>query len=433
MRKQPRCGGGRNSSDGSPREGSRSVRRSCKRRSVALGLLVVALVLLPGPARWFGGSAEGADVRRLNVEAAVKLAQRRNPYVEMAEARKERARIMWEQAEEAARKAEAISGGAPIAYEIAVMPFQAKTGYNIAKKAFEAAQAGVGLGAEAAYYGVLKAEGMLEVAEEAVKRGKDQVNLAKKMRDAGLVASKDVIDAEVRLAEMEANLASAKKYRELARLGFLKTLGLGFDEAFELTDKEIPFVRFKEVDDEDLPKKVEEALKNRFEVYQAERTLDLKEIELDLIGEHPFMDLSADRVYAEAAAEEAVDEARAALAAQKAEVEYSVREAFLSIREAEERVDLAARAVEQAEEALRLAKLRYSAGLSTSLEVMGAELALTQAENARLQAIFDHNLAKANFKTACGVGTGGIGAPAGTAGMPGMAGVTGMSGMTERD
>ena len=396
----------------------------------ALSLLLVVTLLLaglePGLTGWFGKPVEGADVKGFDVEGAVKFAQRRNPYIEMAEARMEQARIMWEQAEEAAKQAELALGGAPIPYEIAVMPFQAKTGYNIAKKAYEAAQAGIGLAAEAAYYGVLKAEGMYEVAEQAVKRGKDQVELARKMRDAGLVAPKDVIDAEVKLAEMEANLATAEKYRGLARLGFLKTLGLAFDEAFELTDKEIQYVSFREVDEEDLPKKVEEALKNRFEVYQAERTLDLKEIEVDLMYGHPFTDTNqnAMKPYMQAAAEEAVDEARAALAAKKAEVEYSVREAFLSIKEAEERVNLAARAVEQAEEALRLAKLRYSAGLSTSLEVMAAELALTQTQNARLQAIYDHNLAKANFRAACGVGTGGIGASMGAMGVAGGAGPT---------
>jgi hypothetical protein len=377
-------------------------------KKIVLATLVVASVAaIPSVRGSLGGVAHGADIRRFSVDSAVSFAKRRSPYVRMAQAKKEQARIMWDQAGQAKKQAEAAFGGMPIPYEVIAGTFQARTGFSIASKGLDTAKAGVGFAAEASYYGVLKAEGMAKVAEEAVLRGKDQVNLAKQMESAGLVAPKDVLDAEVRLAELEAGLASAKKYQELARLNFLKTLGLGLDESFELSDKEIPYESFS-IRDEALEKKIEEAMKKRFETYSAERTLDLKEIERDLLDGHNFMEETKNSMkpYLKAAQDEAVSEAEANLSAQRAEVEYSIREAFLSIKEAGERVALAERALEQAREGHRLAKLRYSTGLATSLEVMGAELGLVQAENARLNAIYDHTLAKAKFNVLCEEGMG---------------------------
>jgi len=52
---------------------------------------------------------------------------------------------------------------------------------------------------------------------------------------------------------------------------------------------------------------------------------------------------------------------------------------------------------------LKIANDRYVQGVATNLEVMDAQLALTQARNYRLQALHDLNLATANLKRAMGV------------------------------
>ncbi|MEM9026398.1 MAG: TolC family protein, partial [Verrucomicrobiota bacterium] len=83
-------------------------------------------------------------------------------------------------------------------------------------------------------------------------------------------------------------------------------------------------------------------------------------------------------------------------------IEVEVRRAISSLQEAEELVEAATKVVEQAEEALRLADARYSAGAGTQLNVLSARFALTDARTNQLQANYSHLVAVANFERAVG-------------------------------
>jgi len=58
--------------------------------------------------------------------------------------------------------------------------------------------------------------------------------------------------------------------------------------------------------------------------------------------------------------------------------------------------------VEQAEEALRLAKARLDAGAGTQLDVLNAQVQLLTAQSTRLQALFGYNSSLAEFDRATG-------------------------------
>jgi len=70
-------------------------------------------------------------------------------------------------------------------------------------------------------------------------------------------------------------------------------------------------------------------------------------------------------------------------------LDLEVREAFSRYTEALELVAATAKTVEQASEALRLAKTRYDAGAATQLDVLSSRVALTQALTQQLQARHD--------------------------------------------
>jgi hypothetical protein len=53
--------------------------------------------------------------------------------------------------------------------------------------------------------------------------------------------------------------------------------------------------------------------------------------------------------------------------------------------------------VGQAQEALRLASARLSAGAGTQLEVLNSRVEVTQAESNRIQALYNYNVALAEF------------------------------------
>lgn len=85
-------------------------------------------------------------------------------------------------------------------------------------------------------------------------------------------------------------------------------------------------------------------------------------------------------------------------------IEVEVRQAMSEFQEAQELVNAAGKAVEQAEEALRLADSRYDAGAINQLDVFEARFALTESRTNRLEANYRHIVAVANLRRAMGEG-----------------------------
>ena len=89
-------------------------------------------------------------------------------------------------------------------------------------------------------------------------------------------------------------------------------------------------------------------------------------------------------------------------------VALEVRSAYLQLVQARDRVAVANQALSQAQEAFRLARVRYNAGVSAQagisplLEVSDAQAALTQAQNNRVNALYDYNNSRARLDKAAG-------------------------------
>lgn len=81
-------------------------------------------------------------------------------------------------------------------------------------------------------------------------------------------------------------------------------------------------------------------------------------------------------------------------------IRVQVEEAYYTLLANQANIDTANIAVEEAREALRLAGLRFEAGVGTQLDVLTATSELTQAEGNRLRAILDYNRALARLERA---------------------------------
>ncbi|MDX1977941.1 MAG: TolC family protein, partial [Pseudanabaenaceae cyanobacterium bins.68] len=77
------------------------------------------------------------------------------------------------------------------------------------------------------------------------------------------------------------------------------------------------------------------------------------------------------------------------------QIRLEVESAYLTLDSTRDQIKTSAKAVESAAEALRLARLRLTAGVGTQLEVIRAEEDLTQAEVNRSAAIIGFNRALA--------------------------------------
>jgi len=83
-------------------------------------------------------------------------------------------------------------------------------------------------------------------------------------------------------------------------------------------------------------------------------------------------------------------------------ISLEVRQAVLNILNAQERLAAAEKGVDQAREALRLANVRFEAGVSTAVEVSDAQVALTDAQTNLVNAMNDYRQALARYERAIG-------------------------------
>ena len=104
-----------------------------------------------------------------------------------------------------------------------------------------------------------------------------------------------------------------------------------------------------------------------------------------------------------AQAKSQVEQARLTLLDEELSVEVEVRQAYSSFEEASELVNATAKTVEQAEEALREARIRYTAGTIAQLDVLNAQVQLTTARTNLVQADYNYEVAVAALRRAMGV------------------------------
>ncbi len=84
------------------------------------------------------------------------------------------------------------------------------------------------------------------------------------------------------------------------------------------------------------------------------------------------------------------------------QVELEIQQAYSNLRQFREQVQSQEKNVEQAEEALRLAKARLDAGAGVQLDVLNAQVQLLTAQSTRLQALFGYNSSLAEFDRVTG-------------------------------
>jgi len=74
------------------------------------------------------------------------------------------------------------------------------------------------------------------------------------------------------------------------------------------------------------------------------------------------------------------------------EIRFAVEQAFFQLKANQSNIGTATKEVELAEESLRLARLRFQAGVGTQTDVIEAQTQLTTARGDLLSSITDYNL-----------------------------------------
>jgi outer membrane protein TolC len=95
-------------------------------------------------------------------------------------------------------------------------------------------------------------------------------------------------------------------------------------------------------------------------------------------------------------------QAEAAITQLSAAVRLQVREAFLNLTAANERVEVSRQSAAQIAESLRILRDRYETGLASMTDVLGTETAHARAQRDYLNAVYDYRMAYAALELATG-------------------------------
>lgn len=82
------------------------------------------------------------------------------------------------------------------------------------------------------------------------------------------------------------------------------------------------------------------------------------------------------------------------------QIRFEVEQAFYSLGSNQKNIGTATQALQQAEESLKLARLRFQAGVGTQTDVIQAQTELARARGNRISAIINYNRSLSNLRTA---------------------------------
>ncbi|HHV93431.1 MAG TPA: TolC family protein [Firmicutes bacterium] len=343
-----------------------------QKRSWLIGLLVVVLMAVFAVT----AAAEEREVRYVTLEEAEQIALENSVKLKLAKLAVEEAEFQYKQAE-----------AAMIMKPSPVVLMQAQAGLDIARQQYLTALDELALEVRTDYFNALRMQNLLQIAQEGLESARRHEEVAKKKLAAGTATRLDVIKATRNVLNSQASVSQARHGLELAQMKFRQTLGLELDAA--VLPKEIDLdVEPQEVD---LEKDIEYALANRDEIKQLVLAIQVaeKNVEISDNDYTPVLTLEQAKLNL-AKLKLQLEQARQGLALQ-------IRQSYTDWKQAEERIPVLQKGVEEAVEMLRLSELSYEADMITSNDLQDAQLGVLSAKNDLINAIYDYNLAKARY------------------------------------
>jgi outer membrane protein len=280
-----------------------------------------------------------------------------------------------------------------------------------------------------AYFAVLQTNRLLEVAKESVALVEAHRKQAQDFYEAQMVDKRDLLQAELRLAEVQQNLFAIEKANQLALSMFNKIIGCDIDAPTQVVDImepqtfDLPLDRCQTLSAEHRPelRQLQEQVAAARKAIQASKEALLPSVVG--VASMTYTDsefLARDKIYyaglnisfdaftggrkwaqiSEASTRhlqacQALDDVTEMLKIQ-------VKDAWLSVIEAQKKLSVAEAAVEQAVENMRIVENQYTEQMVSSTDVLDAQTALTNARANHANALYLQYTALAQLEWALG-------------------------------
>lgn len=284
------------------------------------------------------------------------------------------------------------------------------------------------------YYALLAYQELQGVYHEAVDNLQGHLDNVQAQYNVGTKARVDVLSSAVSLANAKTTAITADNNVAVAESNLNNILGLPLETKLNLADHQLPFdtynISLQEATDYAM-KYRPEVLQAAIAVQEAERNIDIADAgnkpTVAITGgndwaDNTFPGIDANKrswkvaagvtynFYDGGATKAKVNQAKQdLLVARETEqktreaVQLEVKQAYLNIRSAAQKVEETQTVVDQARENYRIQNIRYQAGVGINLDVLDAQLSLNEAQVNHIQALYDYNVGIAKLEQVMGV------------------------------
>ena len=278
------------------------------------------------------------------------------------------------------------------------------------------------------YYNLQQTDEQVRIAQSAVQNSEASLRDAEALERAGVGTRFDVLRSQVNLANSQQDLTNARSQQAIARRQLATRISLPQGINISAADP----VQLAGLWNPTLEQSIVLAFQNRSELQQqlAQRNIGEQQRrqalsslgpQVSLVASYSLLDQFNDNVsvtdgysvgvraslnlYDGGAAVARANQAKANIAIaetqfaeQRNQIRFQVEQAYSTQQSNLENVQTSNTALEQAREALRLARLRFQAGVGTQTDVINSENDLTRAEGNRVTAILNYNRALAQLQ-----------------------------------
>lgn len=274
-----------------------------------------------------------------------------------------------------------------------------------------------------AYYDLQQTDENVRISQSAVENAQASLKDAMALEKAGVGTRFDVLRSQVNLANSQQDLTNAISQQQIARRKLAPLLNLPQSVSISAGDP----VKLAGLWQHPLEQSIVTAYQNRPELQQnlAQRKIGEAQIkqalsssgpQVSLVGRYNLLDQFDDQtsvsdgyslglqasinLYSGGAGTARAAQAKTSIAIaetqfseQRNQIRFQVEQAYSTQASSLENVQTSNVALEQAKESLRLARLRFQAGVGTQSDVINALNDLTRSEGNRVKAILDYNRA----------------------------------------
>jgi len=282
-----------------------------------------------------------------------------------------------------------------------------------------------------AYYAVVLSSETLASAKEAVRSAEGDLKRAEAVRAAGMSTDVDVLSIRVHLAAVTEQRIRRAADLDVAHAALNDVLGQPLETTYSLTTKLAP----ADTGDTSLEQYERQAVEQRPEAREAKLATSLAETQaaaarsslLPQVGLHAAIEQDRQQFAGRSGGnwlasvsvrwnlfngfgdKARIDEAKHLLRRSQAEgdragsaIRLEVRRAWADLHAANQRIEVARAAVEEAQESLRITQNRYAAGLNNVTDLLRNETVVLEAKTRYLAAVSDQRVAAGMLEKAVG-------------------------------